>query len=50
MKNGFSPEQHPTLRADVFTYLRETEELFDVIILDPPAFAKSKKDEVKAAR
>ena len=49
-KNGFSPESHPALRADVFTYLRETEELFDVIILDPPAFAKSKKDVVKAAR
>ncbi|HYA14084.1 MAG TPA: class I SAM-dependent rRNA methyltransferase [Syntrophales bacterium] len=49
-RNGFSSDQYPTLRADVFNYLRETDELFDVIILDPPAFAKSKKDVAKAAR
>lgn len=50
LRNGFSSDQHPTLRADVFNYLRETDELFDVIILDPPAFAKSRKDVAKAAR
>ncbi|HVO66131.1 MAG TPA: class I SAM-dependent rRNA methyltransferase [Syntrophales bacterium] len=49
-RNGFLSDQYPTLRADVFNYLRETDELFDVIILDPPAFAKSKKDVAKAAR
>jgi len=49
-RNGFSSDQHPTFRADVFNYLRETNELFDVIILDPPAFARSKKDVAKAAR
>jgi 23S rRNA (cytosine1962-C5)-methyltransferase len=48
--NGFSPHEHPVVRADVFTYLRETDERFDVIILDPPAFAKAKKDVAKAAR
>lgn len=49
-RNNFSLEQHPVFRDDVFTYLRGTDELFDLIILDPPAFAKSKRDVVKAAR
>jgi 23S rRNA (cytosine1962-C5)-methyltransferase len=49
-KNGFSPDQHPIVKADVFKYLRETNELFDLIILDPPAFARAKKDVTKAAR
>jgi 23S rRNA (cytosine1962-C5)-methyltransferase len=43
-RNGFSLEQHPVLTANCFEYLRETEELFDLIVLDPPAFAKSRKD------
>ncbi|MCX5842280.1 MAG: class I SAM-dependent rRNA methyltransferase [Deltaproteobacteria bacterium] len=49
-RNSFSTERHPVFRDDVFSYLRKTDELFDVIILDPPAFAGSKKDIVKAAR
>ena len=48
--NWFSSEDHPIIEADVFDYLRETQECFDMIILDPPAFAKTKKDVVKAAR
>ena len=36
--------------ANVFDYLRETEEIFDLIILDPPAFAKSRKDVDRSAR
>ena len=48
--NGFSPEAHPVIQADVFQYLRETDDLFDLIILDPPAFAKSGKDVVRASR
>lgn len=48
--NGFSPEAHPVIQADVFQYLRETEDLFDLIILDPPSFAKSGKDVVRASR
>ncbi len=49
-KNGFSPERHPVIRGDVFSWLRETEEIFDAIILDPPAFAKSRKDVARSAR
>jgi 23S rRNA (cytosine1962-C5)-methyltransferase len=48
--NGFDVSQHPVITADVFDYLRKTEETFDVIILDPPAFAKSQKDVMAAAR
>lgn len=48
--NGFTTEQHPVIEADVFDYLRNTQECFDIIILDPPAFAKTKKDVAKAAR
>jgi len=48
-KNGFSADQCPVVRADIFTFLRETDEYFDIMILDPPAFAKAKKDVAKAA-
>ncbi len=50
VRNGFSPRQHPVLTANVFDYLRETEGTFDLIILDPPAFAKSRKDVDRSAR
>jgi len=49
-KNGFSPDRNPVIRGDVFSWLRETEEIFDAIILDPPAFAKSRKDVARSAR
>lgn len=48
-KNGFNPELHPILTADCFEFLRQTTDLYDVIILDPPAFAKSRKDLNRAA-
>jgi 23S rRNA (cytosine1962-C5)-methyltransferase len=48
--NGFSPDIHPVIEADVFDFLRETQEKFNLIILDPPAFAKSRHDVQKAAR
>lgn len=49
-RNGCSPDQHPILTHNCFEYLRETEEVFDLIILDPPAFAKSRKDVERSAR
>lgn len=49
-KNGFSPAQHPTIREDMFTFLRDTEETFDMIIIDPPAFSRSKGDVQQAAK
>ncbi|MBU1184246.1 MAG: class I SAM-dependent rRNA methyltransferase [Proteobacteria bacterium] len=50
VRNGLSPENHPVLTANVFDYIRETQEVFDLIILDPPAFAKSRKDVARSAR
>jgi 23S rRNA (cytosine1962-C5)-methyltransferase len=49
-RNGFFPERHPVITANCFEYLRETEELFDLIVLDPPAFAKSRKDVERSAK
>lgn len=49
LRNGFDPERHPIVKADCFEYLRQSTEMFDVIILDPPALAKSRKDVDRAA-
>ncbi|MCK9423585.1 MAG: class I SAM-dependent rRNA methyltransferase [Bacteroidales bacterium] len=39
--NGFDPKSHPSSVMDAKKYLTESQEKFDMIILDPPAFAKS---------
>ncbi len=48
--NGFSPHQQGIFCADVFTFLRESPLPYDLVILDPPAFAKKRKDIVPACR
>ena len=48
--NGYDPVRHPVVAADVFEYLRDLSDSFDLIILDPPAFAKTKKDVGRASR
>lgn len=48
--NGLNPEEHRFLAGNVFEFLRESSETYDIIILDPPAFAKHQKDLEKAAR
>jgi 23S rRNA (cytosine1962-C5)-methyltransferase len=48
--NWFSAENYPVIEADVFDYLRKMQENFNMIILDPPAFAKTKRDVTKASR
>lgn len=48
--NNCNPEDHPVIEADVFGYLRDLQECFDLIILDPPAFAKTKRDVAHASR
>ena len=47
-RNGFSERQGPVYVADVFDFLRTHELAYDIIVLDPPAFAKKKAD-VRAA-
>jgi 23S rRNA (cytosine1962-C5)-methyltransferase len=42
--------QHQVVKADVFDYLKDCKETFDVAILDPPAFAKKRQDVNDACR
>lgn len=48
--NGFEAKNHQAIETDVFAFLRENELHYDIVILDPPAFAKGKKDVVPACR
>ncbi len=51
--NGLQPELHEFITADVFDYLEEAQhngELFDVVVLDPPAFAKTKEARSQALK
>ena len=47
--NNFSG-LHQTVQRDCFDYLENTHELFDVVVIDPPAFAKHLKAKDKALR
>ncbi len=40
--NGFA-ENHEGMTSDVFEYMKTSDEDFDVIILDPPAFSKNRR-------
>lgn len=48
--NGFGAAAHHSLRSDCFDYLRACEQTYDLIVLDPPAFAKNAKATQAAAR
>ena len=51
--NGLDPNHHQFLVADVFDYLEEAKEAgeqFDVIVLDPPAFAKTQSARTQALK
>jgi 23S rRNA (cytosine1962-C5)-methyltransferase len=39
--NNADSLNHQAFSADVFTFLKESQDEYDVVILDPPAFAKS---------
>jgi 23S rRNA (cytosine1962-C5)-methyltransferase len=52
-ENGFSADQFEVLEADVFQFLRrcrDSRKTFDMIILDPPKFAETEAQAMKAAR
>lgn len=38
--NGFDAEQHSCFAIDTFDFLKDKKDVYDMIILDPPAFAK----------
>lgn len=42
--NQFPIESHTIIQADVLEYLRQKDLPFDLVILDPPAFAKKRED------
>jgi 23S rRNA (cytosine1962-C5)-methyltransferase len=49
--NDFQPEKHRTLAEDCFDYLRKMEtDYYDLIVLDPPAFAKNAHSVPQASR
>ncbi len=51
--NNLNPDLHEFLIADIFEYLEEAQsnrELFDVVILDPPAFAKTQSARTQALK
>ena len=48
--NGFSVDTHPVRTADMFRFLRETADVYDVVVLDPPSLAKSPSEVARAAR
>lgn len=48
--NGFSSNENKFIADDVFTFLREKPLDYDIVILDPPAFAKVRKDVDAACR
>ena len=43
--NRIDPSLHTIIQADVFEFLRKNQNAYDLIILDPPAFAKKRKDQ-----
>lgn len=38
--NGYNPETHASYAIDTFEFLKDKNDVYDLIILDPPAFAK----------
>jgi 23S rRNA (cytosine1962-C5)-methyltransferase len=51
--NNLDPNRHQFLVADVFDYLEQTQsvgEQFDVVVLDPPAFAKTQSARAQALK
>jgi len=43
LRNGIPPEKMIFFKADVFKYLQNESNTFDIIVADPPAFIKSTK-------
>ena len=48
--NAFPPEAAESVRADVFEFLARDLALYDVVVADPPAFVKSRKNLAQAIK
>jgi len=46
--NGLDESKHATIASDTLDYLKEMDEDYDIIILDPPAYAKHQRVRHKA--
>jgi 23S rRNA (cytosine1962-C5)-methyltransferase len=49
-ENDLAPERATFMRADAFQYFRDAHDPADLVILDPPAFAKRRRDADAAIR
>jgi 23S rRNA (cytosine1962-C5)-methyltransferase len=51
MELNFGPnDAHSFIAADCFDFLRDTQNAYDIIVLDPPAFAKNARSVPNACR
>jgi 23S rRNA (cytosine1962-C5)-methyltransferase len=48
--NGFDPETHQCFAMDTFDFLKDKQNAYDVMVLDPPAFAKHRDARHQAVR
>lgn len=48
--NGFDLKKHSLIEDDVFAFLRRSSLQYDIVILDPPAFAKKRNDVENACK
>jgi 23S rRNA (cytosine1962-C5)-methyltransferase len=48
--NGFNSDHHECFAIDTFEFLKDKQDRYDVIILDPPAFAKHRDARHQAVR
>jgi 23S rRNA (cytosine1962-C5)-methyltransferase len=48
--NGFNPNIHECFAVDTFDFLKDKKDHYDVIVLDPPAFAKHRDARHQAVR
>ena len=48
--NGFDASKHECFASDTFDFFKKSETKYDVIVLDPPAFAKHKDSRHQAMK
>lgn len=48
--NGYDPNVHECVASDTFDFLKDKKDVYDLIILDPPAFAKHKDSRHQAVK
>jgi 23S rRNA (cytosine1962-C5)-methyltransferase len=48
--NGFDPDIHHSYAVDTFEFLKNKKDVYDIIVLDPPAFAKHKDSKHQAMK